>query len=122
VWTSVVGGVAGRASVVGVAPACGGRGVDGSVDSVRPDAVAVGSVVAVRGNVGGGVTDPRASVVGTGAGGVVVGVRGAAVVDGNVVVRTIVVGAAADAVPGGGAVTGVPRATSIGRSPAGSAW
>jgi hypothetical protein len=126
VWTSVVGGVAGRARVVGVVPAGGGRGVEGSVDYVRPDAVGVGNVVATRGNVGGGVADPRASVVGTGAAGVVVGVRGAAVVDGTVVVRTIVVGAAAaavvGAVPGGGAVTGVPRATSIGRSPAGRDW
>src|SRR6185369_12661086 len=117
VWASVVGGVAARGSVVGVT--CAGRGVDGRVDSVRPDALAVGTVVAVRGNVGGGVI-VCASVVGTA--GVVVGVRGGAVVAGSVVVRTIVVGTAVGAVPGGGAVTGVPRATSIGRSPAGSAW
>src|SRR6185369_11971097 len=103
VWASVVGGVAARGSVVGVT--CAGRGVDGRVDSVRPDALAVGTVVAVRGNVGGGVI-VCASVVGTA----------------GVVVGTIVVGTAVGAVPGGGAVTGVPRATSIGRSPAGSAW
>jgi hypothetical protein len=121
VFGTVVGGVAGRAGV-GVVVACGGLGVDGSVDSVRPDAVAVGNVVELRGNGGGGVAEPRASVVGVGTGGVVVGVRGATVVGGNVVVRTIVVGAAAGVVLPVGAVTGVPRATSTGRSPAGSAW
>jgi hypothetical protein len=102
VWTGVVGGVAARGRVVGVAwgapwtPACGGRGADGSGASVRPDAVAVGSVVAVRGNVGGGAIVARER---RRHGGCRRRVRGGEVVAGSVVVRMIVVGAAAGAVP-----------------------